>query len=164
MRRGYTGDDYLRRVEVISRAKRQYALTTDIIIGFPGESQRDFEDTLRLVRECRFHSIYIFKYSRRPGTPAINFDDSVSQSEKTERFNMLEGVQREIQDQVFSSYVGRNVSVLVEGFSARSERDMTGHTTCNKVVNFPGDASLLGKTISVTVTSAKSHSLYGARG
>lgn len=162
MRRGYTADDYLRRVEVISRAKRQYALTTDIIIGFPGESQRDFEDTLRLVRECRFHSIYIFKYSRRPGTPAINFDDSVSQSEKSDRFNMLEGVQREIQDQVFSGYVGRNVSVLVEGFSARSERDVTGHTTCNKVVNFPGDASLLGKTVSVTITSAKSHSLYGA--
>jgi tRNA-2-methylthio-N6-dimethylallyladenosine synthase len=164
MRRGYTGDDYLRRVEVISRAKRQYALTTDIIIGFPGESRRDFEDTLRLVRECRFHSIYIFKYSRRPGTPAINLDDNVSKSEKTDRFNMLEGVQREIQDQVFSGYAGRNVSVLVEGFSARSDRDMTGHTTCNKVVNFPGDASLLGKTISVTITSAKSHSLYGAMG
>jgi tRNA-2-methylthio-N6-dimethylallyladenosine synthase len=164
MRRGYTGDDYLRRVEVISRAKRQYALTTDIIIGFPGESQRDFEDTLRLVRECRFHGIYIFKYSRRPGTPAINFDDNVSEGEKRDRFNVLEGVQREIQDQVFSGYVGRNVSVLVEGFSARSDRDVTGHTTCNKVVNFPGDASLLGKTIPVTITSAKSHSLYGALG
>ncbi|MDT7542854.1 MAG: tRNA-2-methylthio-N6-dimethylallyladenosine synthase [Acidobacteriota bacterium] len=161
MRRGYSVSDYLSRIEAISRAKRQYALTTDIIIGFPGESQRDFEDTMRLVRECRFHSIYIFKYSMRPNTPAAKLYDDVSKSEKTARFNLLEDVQREIQNQIFSEYIGRDVSVLVEGFSARSERDLTGHTTCNKVVNFPGDASLLGKTMSVTVTSAKSHSLYG---
>jgi tRNA-2-methylthio-N6-dimethylallyladenosine synthase len=161
MRRGYSVGDYLRRIEIISRAKRRYALTTDIIIGFPGESERDFEDTLTLVKECRFHSIYLFKYSRRPGTPAAKLDDDVSKSEKAARFKMLEDVQREIQNQIFSDYVGGKVSVLVERFSARSERDLTGHTTCNKVINFPGDASLIGKTVSVSVTSAKSHSLYG---
>jgi tRNA-2-methylthio-N6-dimethylallyladenosine synthase len=162
MRRGYSVGDYMRRVEAVANAKRQYALTTDIIVGFPGETESDFEDTLGLVKDCRFHGIYIFKYSERPDTPAAKLADDVSKAEKAARFNTLEEVQREIQDQIYSSYVGAKASVLVGGLSARSKDDLTGHSTCNKVVNFPGDAGLVGKTVPVLITSAKSHSLYGA--
>ncbi|MDQ3820375.1 MAG: MiaB/RimO family radical SAM methylthiotransferase, partial [Acidobacteriota bacterium] len=162
MRRGYTAADYLRRVEAITKARRSYSLTTDVIVGFPGESERDFEETLKLVRECRFHGIYIFKYSVRPNTPAAKLVDDVSKAEKSARFSALEEAQKEIQDQIYSSYVGCEVSVLVEGFSARSQKDLTGHTTCNKVINFPGDASLIGRVLPVEVVSAKCHSLYGA--
>ncbi len=162
MRRGYTVADYLRRVDAVAKARRRYALTTDVIIGFPGETEQDFEDTLKLVRECRFHGIYIFKYSVRPNTPAAKLADDVSKAEKAARFSALEETQRGIQDQIYSDYVGEKVSVLVEGLSARSGEDLTGHTTCNKVINFPGDASLIGKVLPVAVTSAKSHSLYGS--
>jgi tRNA-2-methylthio-N6-dimethylallyladenosine synthase len=162
MRRGYTVASYMKRVEAVTGAKRHYALTTDVIIGFPGETEKDFEDTLKLVRECRFHGIYIFKYSARPNTPAAKRADDVSKAEKAARFGALEETQKEIQDRIYSGYVGERVSVLVEGQSARSEKDLTGHTTCNKVINFPGDASLIGKILPVSVTSAKSHSLYGS--
>jgi tRNA-2-methylthio-N6-dimethylallyladenosine synthase len=162
MRRGYSVDNYLRRIETIKNAKRKYALTTDIIIGFPGESEDDFNATLRLVEKCQYHSLYIFKYSERPHTRAEKLDDDVDKNEKSRRFKILEDVQKAIQKKIFSGYVNREVSVLVEGISARLKTDLTGHTTCNKVVNFPGDEHYIGKILSVRVADAKSHTLYGA--
>jgi tRNA-2-methylthio-N6-dimethylallyladenosine synthase len=161
MRRGYKVGDYMARVDAIKSARRRYALTSDIIIGFPGETVEDFKDTLRLVEQCQFDSLYIFKYSERPGTPAAKLINDVSDNEKRMRFKELEELQKQIQAEIFDSYMGREVSVLVEGESVRVDTDMTGHSTCNKVVNFPGDVSLIGRVISVRVTAAKAHSLYG---
>ncbi len=161
MRRGHKVGDYLEKIRSIQSARRKISLTSDIIIGFPGETDAEFEDTLNLVRECRFHSLYMFKYSRRRGTPAAKLTEAVSEAEKTRRFLALEALQMSIQREIFQEYVGQDVEVLVEGWSARSVSDLTGHTTCNKVVNFRADASLVGEIVKVRVTEAKAHSLYG---
>jgi tRNA-2-methylthio-N6-dimethylallyladenosine synthase len=162
MRRGYSIEDYLKRIQVIKNARRSYALTTDIIVGFPGETAEDFAETVELVKKSQYHSLYIFKYSRRLHTQAAKLRDDVRDEEKTLRFTTLEEVQKGIQERIFSEYIGRELPVLVEGKSARSEADLTGHTTCNKVVNFRGDSDYIGKVVSVRVISAKSHTLYGA--
>ncbi|MGI8835029.1 MAG: tRNA (N6-isopentenyl adenosine(37)-C2)-methylthiotransferase MiaB [Pyrinomonadaceae bacterium] len=161
MRRGHTVADYLRRVETIKGSTRSLALTSDIIVGFPGESEEDFEDTMRLVRECEFDGLYIFKYSKRTGTPAEKLDHTVSDTEKTERFLALEELQISLQDRIYSNHVGRALSVLVEKESARSNDDMAGHSTCNKVVNFKGKATQRGSIVDVLISEAKPNSLYG---
>jgi tRNA-2-methylthio-N6-dimethylallyladenosine synthase len=161
MRRGYTAGDYLRKVERIKSSRRNLSLTSDVIVGFPGETDADFQETVRLVEQCEYDSLYIFKYSRRPGTPAGQMSDDVPESQKTERFLQLETTQRENQKRRLASYVGRTVEVLVEGQSARSEVDLVGHTSCHKVINFPGNDSLTGKIVPVMVTRAKPNSLYG---
>lgn len=161
MRRGYTTSDYRRRIDVIKNARRRYALTSDIIIGFPGESEHDFAETIDLVESCQFDSLYIFKYSERSHTPAAKLSDNVPEAEKTARFRLLESSQRKIQSKIFASYVGETLSVLIEGRSAKSENDLMGHSTCNKVLNFPGPHELKGQICSVVVTEAKVNSLYG---
>jgi tRNA-2-methylthio-N6-dimethylallyladenosine synthase len=161
MRRGYKVSDYLSRIDTIKHARRRYALTSDIIVGFPGETAEDFDATLRLVEYCRFDAIYIFKYSERNGTPAARLANNVSDNEMTSRFLALEQLQKGIQRESYADYVGREVSVLVERRSAKSELDMSGHTTCNKVLNFPGEEALKGRIVSVRVSEAKANSLYG---
>ena len=161
MRRGHTRNDYRQRIERIKNSSRRLALTSDIIVGFPGETEEDFRQTLALVEQCEYDSLYIFKYSKRAGTPAANFTDSVPEQEKTTRFLELEAAQRRIQERIYRSYVGRTLQVLVERQSTRSENDLTGHSTCNKVVNFAGGRSLEGELVQITVTAAKTNSLYG---
>lgn len=162
MRRGHKRSDYLARIERIKSSSRRLALTSDIIVGFPGETDEDFEQTVELVRECEYDSLYLFKYSKRAGTPAAEFHDNVPESEKTARFLELEKVHRAAQEKVYKSYVGRTLSVLAEKQSSRSERDLSGHSTCHKVVNFEGDSSLEGEIVDVVVTAAKTNSLYGS--
>ena len=161
MRRGYKVEDYIKRVEAIKSAKRRIALTSDIIVGFPGETVKEFDETINLVKYCRYDSLYIFKYSERPGTPAASLEDNISEQEKTARFLELEKVQKGIQRSVLEEYVGGEVRVLVEGKSAKTPLDMRGHSTCHKVVNFPGDISLAGQEVIVRITEAKVNSLYG---
>ncbi len=163
MRRGHTRDDYLRRVDAIKKSHRRLSLTSDMIVGFPSETDADFEDTLRLVAECEYDGLYIFKYSKRPGTPAERLIDNVPDSLKKERFLRLESRQREIQNGIYQSYVGSTVGVLVEGESARSPDDLTGHSTCHKVVNFHGGSTRKGDIAQVAITHAKTNSLYGER-
>lgn len=161
MRRGHTRSDYLQRIERIKNSKRPLALTSDVIVGFPGETDEDFKETLALVEQCSFDSLYIFKYSMRRGTPAASFSDTVSEKEKTARFLALEKIQRKAQNEIYRSYVGRTLSVLAERQSSRSESDLTGHSTCNKVVNFSGHNSFEGEILDVRITAAKTNSLYG---
>ena len=163
MRRGHNRANYLERIARIKSSKRRLALTSDVIVGFPGETDEDFRQTLSLVEECAYDSLYIFKYSKRRGTPAADFEDNVPESEKTARFLELERLQRKAQERVFSSYVGRTVRVLAERTSSRSESDITGHSTCHKVVNFAGDTSLEGEILDVLITEAKTNSLYGTQ-
>jgi tRNA-2-methylthio-N6-dimethylallyladenosine synthase len=161
MRRGHKRSDYLARIERIKSSSRRLALTSDIIVGFPGETDDDFQQTVDLVKECEYDSLYIFKYSRRAGTPAAEFHDNVPEKEKTARFLELEKAQRAAQDKIYKSYVGRKFSVLAERQSSRSDKDLSGHSTCHKVVNFEGDSSLEGEIVDVLVTAAKTNSLYG---
>jgi tRNA-2-methylthio-N6-dimethylallyladenosine synthase len=161
MRRGYKAADYRARVEAIKNARRRLSLTTDIIVGFPGETAEEFEETMRLVEYCQYDSIYIFKYSERPDTPAAKLPDDVSEDEKRARFLALERLQKGIQERVSAEYLGRTLSVLVERESTRSSSDLTGHSTCNRVLNFKGERGLLGKIVPVRVTGVKANSLYG---
>ena len=161
MRRGHKRSDYLERIERIKSASRRLALTSDIIVGFPGETDDDFQQTVELVEQCEYDSLYIFKYSKRAGTPAAEFHDNVPEHEKTARFLELERVQRLAQEKIYQSYVGRTLSVLAERQSSRSDKDLSGHSTCHKVVNFEGDRSLEGEIVDVQVTAAKTNSLYG---
>lgn len=161
MRRGYKVEEYLRHLDAIKNARRRIALTSDIIIGFPGETYEEFRDTVNLVEKCRYDGLYIFKYSSRAGTPASRLPDVVPEDEKTRRFLELERVQKTIQRDIYRSYLGREVNVLVEGLSAKSNNDLKGHTTCHKVINFRGDAGLVGELKKVLVTDVKPNSLYG---
>jgi len=161
MRRGHSADDYLRRVDAIRGSKRRLSLTSDIIVGFPGESENDFKDTMRLVRACEYDGLFIFKYSKRAGTPAAILEDAVPEIDKTTRFLELEELQSSLQNRIYNDYIGRTVSVLVERESTRSSEDMTGHSTCHKVVNFRSHQTKPGEIVDVLISQAKPYSLYG---
>lgn len=161
MKRGHTADSYLRKIDKIKASKRDISLTTDIIVGFPGETEQDFKETVKLVEYCGYDSAYIFKYSPRPGTPASDMEDDVTPGEKTLRFLELESVQRITQDALLRRYIGRSVSVLAEKMSAKSDRHLSGHSTCHKVVNFEARQNGLGEIHNVKITDVKSNSLFG---
>jgi tRNA-2-methylthio-N6-dimethylallyladenosine synthase len=161
MRRGYTRREYIEKIEAIKGARKEISITGDMIVGFPGETDDDFNETMSLVAEVEYDGLYIFKYSPRPRTPAAAYADSIPEEVKTERFLRLQELQDRIQRRRYERYLGRTVEVLVEGTSSRSPSDYTGHTRCNKVVNFPIAAEALGKLVNVNITGVKSHSLYG---
>jgi tRNA-2-methylthio-N6-dimethylallyladenosine synthase len=161
MRRGYTRREYIEKIDVIKGARKEIAVTGDMIVGFPGETDDDFNETMSLVAEVEYDGLYIFKYSPRPRTPAAAYADSIPEELKTERFLRLQELQDRIQRRRCERYLGRTVEVLVEGMSSRSSSDYTGHTRCNKVVNFPIAGEALGKLVNVKITGVKSHSLYG---
>ena len=162
MFRGYTRERYLELVGAIRGARRDYSLTSDVIVGFPGESDDDFEETLDLVREVEFDALYTFNYSPRPHTPAADWGDDVPPQVKRERFDQLLELQGEIQIRRAGRYLGVVCEVLVDGRSARSDTDLTGHSTGNAVVNFPAaDGVVPGAVVAVRITSVKAHSLYG---
>jgi tRNA-2-methylthio-N6-dimethylallyladenosine synthase len=162
MRRRYTRDSYLALVEDIRDVLPDVALSTDMIVGFPGESDRDFEDTLSLVEAVRFHSMFSFKYSPRPNTLADKrLKDDVPEEEKTRRIVALQARQRAIQTALHADSIGRDVEVLVDAASKRRETELSGRTTQNVVVNFPGPVSWIGQMVRVRVQRAGAHSLWG---
>jgi tRNA-2-methylthio-N6-dimethylallyladenosine synthase len=161
MRRGHTAENYRKRIDAVRQSPREISLTTDVIVGFPGETEREFLETVELFEYCRFEMAYIFKYSPRPGTPAARLPDDVPAEEKTRRFLYLEKIQKELQRKSLENFKGKIVSVLVENKSARNDNQMTGHTTCHRVVNFTGGDELLGQILQIEITEIKSNSLYG---
>ena len=161
MRRGHTVENYLERIDRIKASPRRIALTTDIIVGFPGETEADFQATLALAEHCQFNGAYIFKYSPRPGTPAFEMTDDVSDAEKTERFLRLDKLLRFHQQKVFRDYINRTVEVLAEKISEKHPNQISGHTSCQMVVNFEGATDLLGKLVKVRVLESKANTLYG---
>ncbi|HMM81369.1 MAG TPA: tRNA (N6-isopentenyl adenosine(37)-C2)-methylthiotransferase MiaB [Pyrinomonadaceae bacterium] len=161
MKRGHTIDRYIKQIDRMRASSRDIAITTDIIVGFPGETEADFRDTVELVKYCGFDSAYIFKYSPRPGTPAFEMEDTVSAAEKTLRFLELENVHKASQHKRLERYSEKVLKVLAEGSSARTENGITGHSTCHKVVNFVGDKDMLGSIINVKVTKVKANSMFG---
>jgi tRNA-2-methylthio-N6-dimethylallyladenosine synthase len=162
MRRRYTRDEYLELVDRIRTAVPDIAISTDVIVGFPGETAEDFELTMDLARRVKFHSMYSFKYSVRPNTLAAKrLADDVPESEKTRRIVALQAQQRDVQLQVFGGLVGRVEDVLVDSVSRRRDWELAGRTSGNTVVNFPGDAAWRGTILSVRITSAGPNSLRG---
>src|SRR5262249_10140120 len=143
------------------RAQKDISITGDMIVGFPGETDEDFNETLSLTAEVEYDGLYIFNYSPRPHTPAAAYADSISEEVKTERLMKLNELQKRIQIRRYNRYLNQTVEVLVEGESARSREDYSGHTRCNKVVNFPMVAGTIGKLINVKITDVKQNSLYG---
>lgn len=161
MRRGHDRAAYLRIIEKIKESPRRLALTSDLIVGFPGETDQDFQDSVELVKECQFDSLYIFKYSPRTGTPAASLPHSIPADVIQQRFLEIEIAQRTGQKLIYEDYVGRTLQVLVEKISPKNEADVNGHSTCQKVVNFSAGRENLGKILPVEISAAKSNSLYG---
>lgn len=161
MRRGHSVENYVKRIDKIRSSRREISLTTDIIVGFPGETRGDFEDTLNLVDYCQYDMAYVFKYSPRPGTPAFSMNDDVKPEEKTNRFLQLEKKLKASQNDSLQKEINRIHKVLAEGISTRSEGTLNGHTTSHKIVNFEADRQFLGKVVDVMITECKSNSLFG---
>ena len=161
MRRGYTVKEYLERITFIKSAKKDYSITGDIIVGFPGESEADFQETVQLIREVEYDGLYLFNYSPRPNTAALAYDDAIDGQVKTERLMQLVEVQRKIQQKRYERYLGRTVEVLAEGTSAKSAEEFMGHSRCQKTVNFPKADSKLGQMVQVKIDRAGKNSLHG---
>jgi tRNA-2-methylthio-N6-dimethylallyladenosine synthase len=162
MRRRYTRDSYLALVDRIRELLPDVALSTDMIVGFPGETDTDFDETLSLTAAVRFHSMFSFKYSERPNTLAEKrLPDDVPEGEKTRRIVALQRLQREIQGGLNARLIGRDVEVLVDAASRRRDTELSGRTSGNVVVNLPGPAEWIGQTIAVRVERAGPHSVWG---
>jgi tRNA-2-methylthio-N6-dimethylallyladenosine synthase len=168
MQRLYSRDQYMRRIEWIKNAKRDIAITTDIIAGFPGETEADFNETVRLAEEVEYDSMFIFKYSKRPNTSALQYDDHIPEEEKTRRFMVLQERQRTIQMRRNASYIGKTEEVHVEGYNLATAQ-WIGRTTQNKTLNFSDSTlsapavgcTLVGQYLDVLVTRAGPNSLAG---
>ena len=162
MRRRYTRDSYLALVDRIRETMPDVALSTDMIVGFPGETEADFEETLSLTAAVRYHSMFSFKYSPRPNTLAEKrLPDDVPEPEKTRRIMALQQLQREIQSELNAGLIGAEVVVLVDAASRRRDTELSGRTSGNVVVNLPGPASWIGRTVEVRIERAGPHSVWG---
>jgi tRNA-2-methylthio-N6-dimethylallyladenosine synthase len=162
MLRGYTREEYLTKIDCIKRARRAISISTDIIVGFCGETEEDFEETLSLLNLAEYDQVFSFKYSPRPNTAARERADDVPEEEKGRRLSVLQERQREIQLRRNQSVVGREFEVLVEGFQPRLQQAV-GRTTSNRVINFPGEPGWSGRYLNVRVTAAGPNSLVGTR-
>jgi tRNA-2-methylthio-N6-dimethylallyladenosine synthase len=163
MHRGYTRESYLEKIDRLRETCPSIALTADVIVGFPGEEDEDFRQTLDLIEKVRFDDLFSFKYSPRKGTRAARFKDKVEEKVKQERLSILQEIQKGITLQENQALVGFVEEILVEGQSRQSDRDMTGRIRSNKILNFQGGLSLVGKLVRVQVTKAYPHSLRGER-
>lgn len=161
MNRKYSKEHYLGLVEKIRQSIPDVSLTTDIIVGFPGETDEDFDETIDVMERVRFDSAYTFLYSKRTGTPAAKNLDQVSEETKKKRFERLVEVQNRISKEINHNLLGREFEVLVEGLSKNSLRTYTGRTRTNKIVNFKGNSDLVGKLVNVKIEKIQTWSLEG---
>ena len=162
MHRGYTRERFLNIIEKLRRVKPDIGLSTDFIVGFPGETEQDFGQTLSLAREVGFAQAFVFKYSQRRDTPAAEMPDQVGQAVKEERNQRLLEVVNELGAEQHQKFVGRRVQILVEGPSKKNPARLTGRTRCNKIVVFEGSARHHGQLLDVKVQRAGTFTLYGA--
>lgn len=161
MNRKYTREDYLAKINKVKNINEDIALTTDIIVGFPGETEEDFQDTLELVKEVKYDSIFIFLYSPREGTKSANREDQISHQVKMDRFNRLTEVVNEIALSKNQKYLNKIVKVLVDEKSKSNEEFLTGRTETFKTVNFKGSEDLIGQIVDVEITDIGTFSLNG---
>ncbi|MGW8160807.1 MAG: tRNA (N6-isopentenyl adenosine(37)-C2)-methylthiotransferase MiaB, partial [Desulfobulbales bacterium] len=161
MNRKYTIEQYLERVATLRAARPDIALTTDIIVGFPGETDEDFQATMQLLNTVRYHSAFSFKYSDRPQAKAVAFDNKVDEQVKAERLKILQERQNDITLQRNRQYEGSIASVMVEGESRSGDGQWSGRTMSNIIVNFDGSDLIAGQTVNVRITEGLLHSLRG---
>jgi tRNA-2-methylthio-N6-dimethylallyladenosine synthase len=161
MQRTYSRDEYLEKIGMIRSARRRTAITTDVIVGFPGETEADFEETLSLLDEVGYDGVFSFKYSPRPNTPAATMPDAIPEPEKSRRLARLQEKQRVIQSETLQSLVGEVYEVHVDGKS-KKENSWYGHSPCNRVVSLTSPApDLLGQYVTVRVNGVTANSLLG---
>ncbi|MCC6202053.1 MAG: tRNA (N6-isopentenyl adenosine(37)-C2)-methylthiotransferase MiaB [Gammaproteobacteria bacterium] len=161
MKRGHTVADYLQLVAALRQARPELSLSTDLIVGFPGETEQDFAATLALVEQVRFDNAFSFIFSARPGTPAADLPDPVPQAEKLQRLERLQRRIREFADDYSRRMVGTTQRVLVTGNARRNPRELSGCTENNRVINFAGPLALIGEFVAVEVTTALANTLRG---
>ena len=161
MNRRYTKEQYLELLEKVKTHIPGISLSTDIIVGFPGETEEDFAETLDVVSKARFDMAYTFLYSKRTGTPAATKEDQVSEETKKERFDRLLALQNTISREINDELLGKEVEVLVEGLSKSSKTTYTGRTRENKIVNFKGSPEIVGKLVRVKLDTIQTWSLLG---
>jgi tRNA-2-methylthio-N6-dimethylallyladenosine synthase len=161
MKRGYSVLQYKSTVRKLRRARPGISLSSDFIVGFPGETDEDFAQLLRLVDEVGFDSSFSFVFSPRPGTPAAALPDDAPHADKLARLQRLQAQLEQQAAVISASRVGTRQRILVEGASRKDPSELMGRTECNRIVNFKGPARLVGQLIDVTITQALPHSLRG---
>ncbi len=162
MGRGYTKESYLEKIYNLRTVNQEIGLSTDIIVGFPGETEKDFQDTVDILRAVEFDSIFSFRYSSRPGTVAVNFKNQLPEGVKLARLKELQNIQKEISEKKNQAVVGQTMRVLVEGVSKKYAYELTGRTSCNKVINFKGDIETTGSIVPVMIERAFTNSFHGS--
>jgi tRNA-2-methylthio-N6-dimethylallyladenosine synthase len=162
MLRGYTREEYLEKIDCICNAKRAISISTDVIVGFCGETEEDFQQTLSLLEAVGYEQVFSFKYSPRPNTASGGWVDDIPEQEKARRLTVLQERQREIQLRRNQALIGRAFEVLVEGYHPRLQQAV-GRTSSNRLINFPGEAAWVGRYMTARVTAAGPNSLVGLR-
>jgi tRNA-2-methylthio-N6-dimethylallyladenosine synthase len=161
MKRNYTALEYKSIIRRLREARPGISVSTDFIIGFPGETEQDFEQTMKLVEDVRFDGAFSFVYSARPGTPAANLADDTLREVKIARLQRLQARIQELSEGCSREMVGTRQRVLVEAVSRKDANEVAGRTANNRVVNFAGHPGLIGRFLEVTITAALPHSLRG---
>lgn len=161
MSRGYTKEEFIALAKKIKERIPDIGLSTDIIVGFPGETDEDFQDTLDVVNEVGFENAYMFSYSKRAGTPAATMEDQVDEDVKTERLQQLIQLQNSRTKKESTRYLNETVKVLVDGPSRKNKEMLSGRTSTHKIVLFKGDKKLIGKFVNIKINETKTWTLYG---
>ena len=161
MNRVYTKEQYLNLVDKMKKMIPNVKFSTDIIVGFPGETEEDFEDTLDVVRRVKFEQIFMFIYSRRKGTPADKMENQISEEIKHKRFDRLKELYERLVEENNKEYIGKNFELLVEGYSKTNNKFLTGRTDTNKVVIFEAAEDAIGKVVNVKIISEHKWYLKG---
>ena len=162
MKRKHTALEYKNIIKKVRNVRPDISITSDFIIGYPGESNECFEETLDLIKQIGFDDGYSFIYSKRPGTPASSEPDNISMSEKKKRLSLVQDLIRTNSEKYLSKLVGTSQQVLIEGTSKADPMKLFGRTFTNKIVNFSGSKDLIGQIIDVKITGSNRNSLDGA--
>ena len=161
MGRRYTKESYLELYRKMKEALPYSSITTDIIVGFPGETEKDFEETLEVVNECKFDSAYTFIFSPRVGTPAAKMSDDVTLDEKNDRLQRLNTLINKYSKEANDKYLNKIVPVLIEGYSEKDSTKLMGYTDTMKLVNVNGNCENIGKIVNVKINEIKTWSMDG---
>jgi tRNA-2-methylthio-N6-dimethylallyladenosine synthase len=163
MNRGYTYNDYRKKIDLLKNSIPDISITTDIITGFPGETENDFKSTINALSEIEYDGIFAFKYSKRPGTKALELPDHIDEDTKSQRLSQILELQESVTYRKNKTLEGETLEILVEGTSESDSEKLTGRTGTNKIVNFCGDKEDIGRIMQVKILKAGMHSLYGEK-
>ncbi|VAW39230.1 tRNA-i(6)A37 methylthiotransferase [hydrothermal vent metagenome] len=161
MKRGHTAIEYKQKIRKLREVRPDISLSSDFIVGFPGETDKEFEATMKLIEDLRFDQSFSFIYSKRPGTPAANIEDEIPMSVKKKRLQRLQNKINEFATEISQAMIGTTQTVLIEGLSKKDSNQLAARTENNRIVNFDGNPRLIGELIDVEITKAYRNSLQG---